>query len=191
VASDSACGLPQAIARLAQEAPAVRIELGIAGPQDIMNGILSGTWDMGLGSFDNAVNGLAFTDLYSEPHALYCSAAHPLFDAGHDPDQTELERYAWVHRSYWSRQRQKSLTPSDMDRFVYEIEAQVMMVLSGAYLGLLPEHHAKSYVAAGRLRQLPCAARNFACTMQMVTRAGVLPEVNALFLDLVKEAHGV
>ncbi|MBZ8117073.1 LysR family transcriptional regulator [Roseovarius sp. LXJ103] len=189
VASDAQFRLPAAIAELASKAPAVRIELGIAGPQDILNGILNGTWHIGIGSFDNAVNGLAFKDLYSEPHALYAAPSHPLASRSGSISQDEVERHPWAHRGYWSRRRQKSYTPSDLDRFVHEIEAQILLVLSGAYLGLLPEHQAASFVAAGRLRKLAFEARNFACTMQTVTRAGALPKVNALFLEMVHTAH--
>lgn len=182
--------LPQAIREFTRKAPAVRIELSISEPQTIMTSVLDGSCHVGIGSFDNVVNGLATVDLYDETHALYCSDAHPLFQLPDDRiDEREIRNHPRTHRGYWSQQRQKSFNPSDMDRFVLEIEAQLMLVLSGAYLGLLPEHVAQSFVESGRLRQLPYHGDDYACTMQMITRSGAVPKVNGLFMDLLKDSY--
>jgi len=190
VCTDPNFRLPQAIALFTRAAPAVRIELGIARPQDIVNGVLDGAIHIGVGSFDNRVSGLRVTDLYHEDHALYCAAAHPFY-ARDDARITEAEIAAapWAHRGYWSRQRRKAVNPTDLDRFADEIEAQLILILSGAYLGLLPIHMASGHVAAGRLRKLDYAGENYSCPMQMLTRAGQAPQVNALFMRLLTECY--
>ncbi len=190
VNTDANCRLPVAIRHLAEQAPAVRIELTILGPQDILTGVMDGSLHVGLGSFDNVVAGLRFADLYSEDHALYCAQGHPLFArADHDLSAADLRPYARVHRSYWNRQRRKAVNLAEQDRFVHEIEAQLLMVLSGAYLGLLPVHLAAPRLADGRLRRLRYTQDDYACAMQMVTRAGRPPKVIELFTRLLKEAH--
>lgn len=190
ITTDPICRLPEAIRRFTIEAPLVRMELGISNPQDIMTGLLDGSFHIGFGSFDNMVTGLHVTNLYAEPHALYCGAAHPFFHRS-DITITEAEIAAapWVHRGYWSQQRQKSLTPSDADRIVRQIEAQLMMVLSGGYLALLPDHLALSLKATGRLRRMSYDRYNFDCPMQLIRRSGAVPKVIDRFWQTVEALY--
>ncbi|WP_281966547.1 LysR family transcriptional regulator [Roseovarius nanhaiticus] len=191
VATDPNFRLPQAIARFSEAAPAVRIELGIARPQDIVGAVLDGTVHVGIGSFDNILSGLRVTDLYHEDHALYCGAAHPFFGRSETAlSEAEITAAPWVHRGYWSRQRRKAVNPTDLDRFADEIEAQLILILSGAYIGLLPLHMAEGHVAAGRLRRLAYSGEDYTCPMQMLTRAGQMPQVNALFTQILAECYG-
>lgn len=182
--------LPDAIREFSEAAPAVRIELEVARPQDIMNGVLDGSCHIGIGSFDNLINGLEVSDLYSEPHALYCGPTHPCFDdGGATLSDAQIQLMPWVHRGYWSQQRQKVFGPSDLHRFVHQIEAQLTMVLTGRYLGLLPEHLAAEFVAQGRLRRMDWAKADFLCTIQSVRRAGVPPKVIDLFLQSLERQY--
>ncbi|MEI4262840.1 LysR family transcriptional regulator [Roseovarius sp. D0-M9] len=191
VCTDPNFRLPEAIARFTEAAPAVQIDLGIARPQDILNGVLDGAIHIGIGSFDNVLSGLRVTDLYREDHALYCAAAHPFFErADADIPDAEVTAAPWVHRGYWSRQRRKAVNPTDRDRFADEIEAQLIFILSGAYLGLLPVHMAEGHVAAGRLRRLAYTAEDYDCPMQMLTRSGQVPQVNTLFLQIMRDCYG-
>ncbi|RKF17088.1 LysR family transcriptional regulator [Roseovarius spongiae] len=178
--------LPAAIRAFSEAAPAVRIELEVARPQDILNGILDGSYHVGVGSFDNIINGLKVDNLYSERHALYCAPEHPCFaDGGAGLGEAQLRRMPWVHRGYWSQQRQKSFGPSDADRFVNQIDAQLTMVLSGRYLGLLPEHMAAEFVARGRLRRMAWTGADFSCVIQCVRRAGPPPKVIDRFTEIL------
>jgi DNA-binding transcriptional LysR family regulator len=188
--TDTNFKLPIAIKRLTETAPAVRIDLTISEPQEILQGILDGTYHIGFGSFDNVGNGLNLTDLYEENHALYCADTHPLFSEPADAITDEvITRYAWAHRGYWNQQRQKTLNPSERDLFVQEIEAQLILVLSGAYIGLLPLHLATPLEQKSRLRRLPNSQQDYSCTMQIVTRSGTSPKVNDLFISILKEIY--
>ncbi|UXX83842.1 LysR family transcriptional regulator [Roseovarius pelagicus] len=190
ITTDPGCKLPEAIRSFTQAAPAVRIDLSISNPQDIMAGLLDGSYHIGFGSFDNLVSGLHLTDLYVEPHALYCADTHPFF-ARKDVDITdaEIEDTPWVHRGYWSQQRMKSYAASDEDRIVRQIESQLMMVLSGGYLGLLPEHLAASFEVDGRLRRMACETFNFGCPMQLIRRSGAVPKVIERFWQTLQACY--
>lgn len=187
VTTDPNFQLPKALKAFTDQAPAVRIELSISDPQSIMTSVLDGSCHIGLGSFDTIANGLVTSELYEENHALYCADTHPLFGVADDVIcESEIRNHARTHRGYWSQRRQKSFSPSEMDRYVLDIEAQLMMVLSGSYLGLLPTHVAHSFVEAGQLRRVPFDGDDYACTMHIITRSGRVPKVNALFISLLK-----
>jgi len=176
LASDSCFRLPQALEAYSKSAPAVQLELTIERPQDILSGLLDGSFHVGIGGFDNILSTLDYKTLYHESHALYCGGSHPLFKKSPgDVDESDYRDFAWVHRRYWNKQRQRGRFLSDKDTYVQEIEAQIMMVLSGAYLGLLPQHAARPHVEGGRLRQLPFRDPNQDIPIDVVTSLGALP----------------
>ncbi|MTJ05189.1 MAG: LysR family transcriptional regulator [Sediminimonas qiaohouensis] len=180
--SDPNFRLPEAIRAFVEAAPAVRVELTIERPQDILSGILDGSFDVGIGGFDNLVSGLDYQIIYHERHALYCGSPHVLFD---QPDNSltgcDYTGFAWAHRRYWSRRRQRGWHLSEKDTFVQEIEAQMALVLSGAFLGLLPEHAAHPHVKAGKLRRLPFVDPNLDVPINLVSRKGPRPATIDLF----------
>ena len=190
LATDPGFALPQAVRAFGAAAPAVRIELTVERPQDILSGILDGGFDIGLGGFDNPVSGLDFKVVHHERHALYCGAEHPLFSCLDKELHGEAYHgFAWAHRRYWSKQRQRAWHLSDRDVFVQEIEAQMLLVLSGAYLGLLPIHAAQAHVGVGRLRRLPFADPSLDVPIAVVARKGPLPAAIELFREKVLAAH--
>ena len=189
LATDPNLKLPEAIRAMTQHAPSVRISIELKQPQDILNGIANGNFHIGIGSFDNRLDGLRYEDLYAETHSVYCSASHPVLVAESGSDA--IYDYPWVHRGYWGRQRQRRIKPHELDREVRDIEAQALLVLSGQYLGLLPDHAAHSHVAYGRLSAIPQASENYSCIMQMITRSAPQPRTVELFRNLLASEYAI
>ncbi|MDS9469023.1 LysR family transcriptional regulator [Paracoccus sp. MBLB3053] len=190
VATDPTCRLPQVLARVAREAPMVEIELGIMRPGDMTAALSRNTLDIGIGGFDSRLGILDYADLYREPNQLYCGVGSPLFDLPADQIDRDLcYAQAWVHRGYWSGRRQLSFQRVESDRIVFDIEAQLLMILSGAYLGLLPAHLAERLVTEGRLRHLPITDDDFVARIEMANRGGKLSKSIAYVRDVLAEAH--
>ncbi|MCB1384594.1 MAG: LysR family transcriptional regulator [Nitratireductor sp.] len=182
VATDPSMRLPQTINSLLDTAPGIKVDLSIERPQSILSGLNDGRFHIGIGSFDNKVGGLSYERLYEESHSLYCGQSHPLVrQTDREVTQDEMDACVWVHRGYWNRQRQRTQKVIEADRIVDDIEAQILFVLSGRYIGLLPDHAAEPHVAAGRLRQLPLHEDNFICTMELVCKLGRQPKIVQLF----------
>ncbi|MTH60472.1 LysR family transcriptional regulator [Paracoccus litorisediminis] len=191
VASDPNCHLSEVLARIARDAPMIEVELGIMRPGDISAALAKNELDIGIGGFDSRLGVLSYASLYQEQHLLYCAQGNPLFSV---PDAT-IDRdlcYAqpWVHRGYWGGRRQLSFQRIDADRIVYDIEAQLMMILSGAYVGLLPVHLAESMPYAARLRRLPVENDDYLAAIELATRGGRLAKSVSYVRDLLVEAHG-
>ncbi|TQV69848.1 LysR family transcriptional regulator [Denitrobaculum tricleocarpae] len=190
ISTDDAMKLPDAISSFINHAPMIRFELSQQRPQEILRQVMDGALHVGIGSFDKAIHGLEFVDLYAERHSFYCGASHPLFHVP-DADITEqmIEDSARIDRGYWSRQRQRALNIREIDLSVHEIESQLMIVLSGRYIGLLPDHLARSYVDAKRLRKFELDQDPYICQMQMVTKSGKKPVVIRAFCETLVQAH--
>lgn len=190
IASDESMCLPEALFHFTETAPMVKVELTQERPQDVINKMLSGLLHVGIGSFDNPIHGLNFQRIYTEKHSLYCGTRHPLFQSTKMARaHNDNEEYARVNRGYWSRRRQQALGIKETDVMVDGIEAQLMFVLSGRYLGLLPDHLASAYVSRGELRLLSGENASYQCDMQIVTKSGSQPKMIETFCAAVIKAH--
>ncbi len=190
ISSDDTNKLPDAIGAYVKHAPLIRLELSQQRPQEILRKVMDGGLHVGIGGFDATIHGLEFVSLYREQHSFYCGNKHPLFaipDARISDDQ--FQQSARIDRSYWSQLRQRELQIRESDLSVHEIESQLMIVLSGQYIGLLPDHLARSYVAAGRLRRFERNQEPYVCEIQMVTKSGNKPLVIKTFCDTLAAAH--
>jgi DNA-binding transcriptional LysR family regulator len=77
-----------------------------------------------------------------------------------------------VSRSYWS---QTELGRHGFKRSVATVEsmeAQLILILSGGYIGYLPEHYAQSWVDQGRLKVLLPAEFGYQSQFSLVFRRG-------------------
>lgn len=190
IATDTTLKLTDAIMRLTEKAPGIRLELEVDTPGSILRRVSDGDIHAGIGSFDTRIKGLSYSDLYMESHSLYCGKAHVLFAMPEEQiTQEHMDQCVWVHRGYWSRQRKKAQQVIEADRIVDQIEAQILFVLSGAYVGLLPDHAAARYVLEGRLRRLPPHEDNFSCQMQLVQKSGQHPRTFQLFKETLIGLH--
>ncbi|MEJ5081452.1 LysR family transcriptional regulator [Ochrobactrum sp. MYb379] len=165
--------LPAILAKAAREAPTLEISLEILPPNEIIVRLSNNQLDMGLGGFDLHLNGLKHTMLYNEEHRLYCGAESPLYAMeDHDITTGMCYQLPWVHRKYWSHMRQRSFLFNETDRLIDDIESQLLFIMSGAYIGLLPVHYAQSFVGKELLRPLPVRNDDYQAKIEMVVRAG-------------------
>ena len=71
------------------------------------------------------------------------------------------------------------------DATAHDQEAVAHLVLSGAYLGYLPEHYAESFVASGRMRALLPQEFQYSCEFSAIVRHA--PQGNRVTETLLEE----
>lgn len=192
LASDPNCRLTQAIGSFKTMAPEVSLSLVQERPQELQARVHDGTYHCGVGSFPHTISGLDRTFLYEEEHLLYVGRGHPLFDR---PDgeitQATVRKHGMVRRGYWREQDHKRFDLGPVEATVHQIEPQLMLVLSGRYVGFLPAHVAAPRVSSGELRPLLCDEISYVCRFELVTRTGHrMTEVLRSFIRACLEAHG-
>jgi DNA-binding transcriptional LysR family regulator len=161
----------------------VRIELLIAPPADLQRGVLDGHLHLAVACFPTDISGLATEPLYDEVNRFYCGAGHPLF-AKSDVGMEEVRSSRIVARGYWRGADLSLIGVAREAASVDVMEAQAILILSGAYLGYLPEHYAASWVAAGRLRCLLPEEIGYVAPFALVTRrGGTIPATVRQFVD--------
>lgn len=147
--------LPGALAAFQSEAPRVHLEIDVAAPQVLHQGLLNGSYQIVLmPSVGSVMPNFRSQPVFSEVQKLYCAEGHPLFNSL-DADLTNalLENQSFAGRTYMLNETicgvnftWAAATP--------HMEGTLLLLLSGAYIGFLPDHYADEWVRAGRLRLL-------------------------------------
>lgn len=153
VTTFAALDLPGAVARFAAAHPEALIELETDTPAGLQNSLLSGRRDVVVGASMQPLPGLAYAELAVETHHLYCGRDHPWFDRpDRDLAQADFLRAAFSVRSYMHFDDTYRLGRVTARATVGSMEAQEILVLSGRYVGFLPEHRGALWQAMGRMR---------------------------------------
>jgi DNA-binding transcriptional LysR family regulator len=191
-ASNPASRIPQALARFVQQAPAVELQVHIAGIHEIERGVLDGSWSLGVVPQHRASQSLVYDDLFGERMQLYCGPGHPLFARTPTAlDWADLRGLPFAGLGYHSpnlafaHEARLSRTATGDDQ-----EAVALLVLSGSYLGFLPDHYAAPFVRQGQLKALAPRRLHYDCRFVAIHRPK--PELGrsaALLRDCLLQAH--
>jgi DNA-binding transcriptional LysR family regulator len=181
--TDPNAPLRRALRRFNGRDHSVRIELATQAPHELQRSVLDGRLNLAIGSFPARIAALAAQPLYRERNAFYCASEHPLF-ARPAVTLDDIRAHAVVARGYWRRADLSRIGVEREAASVDNMEAQAILILSGAYLGYLPQHYAASWVAQGLLRPLLPDELGYEAPFVLVTRrGGAHPAAVRQFID--------
>lgn len=191
ISTDPIMGLPQTIARFKARAPDVFLEIYEETPHVLQERVRTGDLHFGIGSFTIKTKEIDYQPLYSETHGVFCAKGHPLFDhAAQVTSPEEVRHLPIVSRGYWRDDMMRELGFSNVGAVSYQIEPQLILILSGQYLGFLPNHYAQNLVADGRLRQICPDALTYVCHFDLISRrSSTKTRMKTLFAGAVLAAH--
>lgn len=153
---DTQSPLINALRTLHDDAPKVRLRLHAAQLDDIERGVQEGRLSLGIVPVYHRREEFDYFALYEEVSSAYCSAAHSLFDA--EPSQIDvgvLRGYEVVnHRYAIHGDKANFVTLDAQSASASQVEAVAMLVLTGRFIGFLPDHFAAHLVRDSRLRAL-------------------------------------
>lgn len=171
----------------------VRLSFDIGTPDVLQKALLVGDIQLAIGPFPTKPVNIECRPVYEETHALYCGRLHPLFDAPVEAiTREELGQHAMTVRPYL---RQAELAVWEAPRIVASVsnmEAQAILIASGCFLGYLPTHYARPWMAAGEMRQFDHLGLEWRSTFYVAARARPKPpQIVRVFLqDLQAVASG-
>jgi DNA-binding transcriptional LysR family regulator len=181
--------ITQSLAELSAQSSEIRINISMSTVSDIECKIMDGRLHVGAVPLMTALSGLDYFDLYEENNYLYCGHNHPLFAHTEELQGDELLKYHSVMPSYSIPQAAQSLhqkmccTASASDR-----EGIAFLILTGQFIGFLPDHFAKKWLLEGRMKVLLPAQFHYSTRICMVTKKGVKPNmILALFFEKLKK----
>ncbi|MFT4125979.1 MAG: LysR family transcriptional regulator [Gordonia sp. (in: high G+C Gram-positive bacteria)] len=171
VVTDPALPLAATIGVFSAAYPGVYLDLTTRRPHDLQTGVLRDEIDVAIGVFAKPMPGLVTTALHREQHWLYCSDAHPLY-AMKRISLEQITSQRIVTRGYWDGTELVQEGFAHPSATVENMEAQLILILSGAYIGYLPEHFAQEWLDRKRLRPLRPAVFGHQARFAAIHRRG-------------------
>ena len=186
--------LPLAIQRFQQRKNEVVFRLEETRSADQQSRTLEGRYDLSIGLYPNRISGLDYTPLFVEKVALYCAAGHPLADVD---DEEELNRqltdFATVSSGTGLEYAiKKPAALRQPTAFTEDMDAAMMLVLSGCYLAFLPTHFAESWENNGIVRSVLPHVFSTEIEFHLITkRGGRDNNVVDVFISDLLRAHDI
>lgn len=166
--------ITRALAALKDKGPQVTVNIRMIPPTDVERGVLDGRLHVGIVPDLKILSGLDYRPLYEERSQLYCSDTHPLFDTPQDKiSKARLKDYDAVLPAYAqtpdTKAQHQPLTPSAT---ATDREGISFLILTGRYIGFLPDHVAELWVRDGRMKAILPEECHYITQFSAITRKG-------------------
>ena len=191
-ASNPGAHLGEAIALFAALAPEVSLNLHVAPLNTIERGVIDGQFQVGVIPGHRSSDTLAYDELFGETMLLYCGAQHPLFGVNHDAMAwDDMRTHDFAGLGYHSPNMEVSQQLHLPRRATgYDQESIATLILSGRYLGFLPDHYAEGFVRRGQMQAVKPALFRYVCSFFSIVRRSPQPSrVTRAFQDCLLKAH--
>ena len=182
----------EAIRRFRRQAPGAMIDVVMGTINDIEAGVIDGRLHVAVIPEHRQSESLDYLPLFGETMYLYCGRQHPLFGARHtDVNWEELRDYDYAGLAFHSPNMEathrfglrRQATVSDQ-------EAIATLILSGCYLGFLPDHYAKNFEADGLIARVDHAECMYEVRFVAISRrASSNARLAAMFLEALRASH--
>jgi DNA-binding transcriptional LysR family regulator len=153
---DKEARLSQVFGEFSAMASEIDLTLFVLSPDEIEHRLIDGRLHVGIAPVMHELASLTFEYLFDEVNYLYCGKGHPLFDRPDSEITTaDLVRSQYVKKGYAVNSKLQQANTAMGKRVVgYHVEAFALLILSGAYIGFLPEHYAEVWESKGQMRRL-------------------------------------
>lgn len=191
--SDPLSPVTKAVQKLHLAAPKVHIRLHTAQLDDIERGVSEGRFNCGIAPVYEQKNEFDYYHLYNENSELYCSYEHPLFNKDNNEITLDIIKQAKVinHTYVTQRQQNRLLSLHESKIQAVQVEAVAMLILTGHFIGFLPEHFARQYVDRGDLRAIGDASLTLTASFCLMIKKGrKINQIIRLFMQALGiDAH--
>lgn len=136
----------------------IHIDLHVKSPSELEKSLLDKQVDIAVGLFERQHDAIVYKALYDETDYIYCSSDSPVARTINANESPEIIIHALQLQSFCSR---NFLNDSDLRGLQFSVlgnisytanlEAIALQILSGKYVGFIPEHFARRFVNEGDL----------------------------------------
>ena len=173
-------------------APEMSMEVHVQPLNEIERGVIEGRFQLGLIPAHRTSSSLDYAPLFKEQMYLYCGHGHSLFElADEDIRKQDILASKYAGLGYHSPNMEIGRNLGmKRDVTVYDQEAIVHLLLSGRYIGYLPDHYAKPFVEQGFIRGIGTDIFQYRCEFLAITRRSPKPSRPVqLFMDCLIKVH--
>lgn len=185
VATNENLKLHRTIREFVAVAPSVDLRIHIRSPQMLLRNLLEERIHVAIAPFDNVPPSVMLLELHKESQALYCSKAHKFFRI---PDR-EITMEVLAKTPYAARNYLHNWSPPESAHFLTrastgDMEAMLMYILSGCFIGYLPKHFAEEWTRKGDLRAIMEDELSYESQFYLASRNG---EKNIVVQEFIQQ----
>lgn len=189
VATNADFHLSAAIARFKRRDGAVRLALHVAPPPELERAVLDGRYHIAIGHFPTHVGSLQYRHLLREEHRLYVGRDHALFRAERDGSLARIRELEHVVRGYATTRPAPPEASVNATATANNMEAILVLILSGSFAGHLPAHFAEPWVKRRMLRPIASPQFLFHTDFDVISRKDATPTLaTRVFLEDIAAA---
>ncbi len=178
--------IAKALGKITDSAPQLHLHFDLLPLQQIELALLKNQAHLALMPGYRRIDGLSYQPAFSTPIYLCCGAKHALFEhPDADINNDLLAGADAIHPGVnINPEGRKLLQHLNTTARAYQFDSRLSLILSGAYLGFLPDAIAAPYAKSGELRYLKPETFNYPFEQYFVTRSQPRePEKVKLALD--------
>lgn len=189
--NDPRCGVASAISSLKTKGKNLQFDINVCEAREVETAVANGRSLVGLGVSRHQLRGLDYFALHNETNYLYCAQGHPLFDCQPVGVAKLLETAEVITSNYM---RDKEVRNDGLNyqntAMAYHDEGIAHLILSGEFIGYLPEHYASDWVDKGVLQPILPAQYFYQIPIMLISSKNnaVSPLANAIIEEL-KRCH--
>lgn len=185
--NDPKCNISQVITKLKSTNNSFHIELNICSTSQLELAVLNGVPTIGIGVSRHPLRGLKYEHLFDEKNFLYCGKGHPLFNCNGATDDL-LETSEYVSRGYMRGSDSFAETLScAKTATAYHDKGIAHLILSGNFIGYLPEAFAQYWVKDDAMRTIEATQYFYHTPIKLITRESrILSKLEMAFIDEVR-----
>ena len=180
------------VAAFRRRSEAVRFSIAVHPPRELEERLIHGELDLVFSYFWRHLPSMEYKYLFKERQIACCGHGHPLYDRAGAVTTEEAAEHEWTWRSYPLPNAVVVRPHESVTAVADDMEAVAILIMSGRYLGYLPEQFAEPFVSRKLLAPLNAKVLTYDVKFEMVyRRPAAKDEVLLAFLqDLkAKRAH--
>jgi LysR family transcriptional regulator, transcriptional activator for bauABCD operon len=181
--------ITNSLAQLAEENSEVIINISMSTLSDIECRVLDNRLHAGAIPLVSPLSGLDYFNLYHEKSFLYCGENHPLFNDQGQINLKDLKQWNTVFPNYAiSPEAMKLHQLLNCSATASDREGIAFLLLSGKFLGFLPDHYAKKWVEDGFMQPVLQNVMHYSTPICLITPKG--KNYNIIlktFIDILKK----
>ncbi|MCP4985955.1 MAG: LysR family transcriptional regulator [Colwellia sp.] len=189
--SDPRCGVASVISALKAKGDNIQFDINVCEAREVETSVASGRSLVGLGVSRHHLRGLDYYPLHNETNFLYCAKGHPLFDCEQSTVNELLETAEVITSNYM---RDKEVRNDGLNyqnsASAYHDEGIAHLILSGEFIGYLPEHYASYWVDKGLFKAIFPQKYSYQIPVMLISSKNNIasPLANAL-IEEIKRCH--
>ncbi|MEC4088736.1 MULTISPECIES: LysR family transcriptional regulator [Pseudoalteromonas] len=204
--SDPRCGVARAISALKARGGNIQFDIHVCEAREVETSVVNGRSLVGLGVSRHQLRGLDYYPLHNEYNYLYCAQGHPLFHLVEsdlvENDQSksgrnnaELEALlaeAEVITSNYLRDKEVRNDGLNYQNsaIAYHDEGIAHLILSGEFIGYLPEHYASYWVDKGMFRAIQPEKYAYQIPVMLITsKSNTASPLAEALIEEIKRVH--